>query len=96
VGFEPAFSECERPQTYALDRAATGTGRTYDISYTILQCFITAIRNIISPVVLYGSVTWSLTLRKESRLRVFENWVLREMFGTERDEVTRGLEIGDS
>jgi hypothetical protein len=41
---------------------------------------------IILPVILYGCETWSLTLRKEHRLRVFENRVLRRM----RDEVTGG------
>ena len=41
------------------------------------------------PVVLYGCETWSLTLREERRLRVFENKVLRKIFGTKRDEVTR-------
>jgi len=45
-------------------------------------------RNIILPVVLYGCETWSLTLREEHRLRVFENRVLRRIFGPERDEVT--------
>jgi hypothetical protein len=40
------------------------------------------------PFVLYGSETWSLTLRKERRLRVFENWILRRIFGPNRDEVT--------
>ena len=40
------------------------------------------------PVVLYGCATWSLTLRKERRLRVFENRVLRRVFGPKRDEVT--------
>jgi hypothetical protein len=40
------------------------------------------------PVVLYGSETWSLTLRKEFRLRVFENRVLRRIFGLKGDEVT--------
>jgi len=39
-------------------------------------------------VVLYGCETWSLTLREERRLRVFENRVLRRIFGPERDEVT--------
>jgi len=39
-------------------------------------------------VVLYGCETWSLTLRKERRLRVFENSVLRRIFGPKRDEVT--------
>ena len=43
---------------------------------------------IILPVVLYGCETWSLTLREERRLRVFENRVLRRIFGPRRDEVT--------
>ena len=45
-------------------------------------------RTIILPVVLYRCETWSLTLRKERRLRVFENTVLRRVFGPKRDEVT--------
>jgi len=45
-------------------------------------------RSIILPVVLYGCENWSLTMSEESRLRVFENRVLRRIFGTERDEVT--------
>jgi hypothetical protein len=48
------------------------------------------------PVVLYEWETWSLTLREERRLRVFENTVLRGIFGPKRDEVfgeeTRGKE----
>jgi len=40
------------------------------------------------PVVLYGCETWSLTLREGRRLRVFENRVLRNIFGPKRDEVT--------
>ena len=40
------------------------------------------------PVVLYGCETWCLTLREESRLRAFENRVLRRIFGPPRDEVT--------
>jgi hypothetical protein len=40
------------------------------------------------PVVLYGCETWSLTLREEHRLRVFENRVLRRTFGPEGHEVT--------
>jgi hypothetical protein len=39
------------------------------------------------PVILYGCETWSLTLRKEHKLRVFENKVLRRIFGPKRDEV---------
>ena len=45
-------------------------------------------RTIKLPVVLYGYETWSLTLREERRLRVFENRVLRRIFGSKRDEVT--------
>jgi hypothetical protein len=41
-------------------------------------------------VVLYGCETWSLILREEYRLRVFENRVLRRIFGPKRDEVTGG------
>ena len=45
-------------------------------------------RTTILPVVLYGCVTWSLTLREERRLRFFENRLLRRIFGPKRDEVT--------
>jgi hypothetical protein len=45
-------------------------------------------KTIILPVVLYGCETWSLTLREKHRLRVFENRVLRSIFGPKRDEVT--------
>ena len=43
-------------------------------------------KTIILPVVLYGCETWSLTLREESRLTVFENRILRRIFGTKRVE----------
>ena len=45
-------------------------------------------RTIILPVVLCGCETWSITLREECRLRVFENMVLRSIFGPKRDKVT--------
>jgi len=45
-------------------------------------------RTIIMAVVLYGCETWSLTLREERKLRVFEN-MLRRIFGPRREEVTR-------
>jgi hypothetical protein len=45
-------------------------------------------KTIILPVVLYGCETWSLTLREEHRLKVFENRVLKRIFGPQRDEVT--------
>jgi hypothetical protein len=61
---------------------------------TIILIFI-AIRNFspyrvvsILSVVLYGCETWTLTLREERKLRVFENMVLRRIFGPRRDEVT--------
>jgi hypothetical protein len=45
-------------------------------------------KTTILPAVLYGCETWSLTLREEYRLRVFENRVLRRIFGPKSDEVT--------
>jgi hypothetical protein len=44
-------------------------------------------RTIILPVVLYGCETWSLSLREKHRLSVFENRVLRRIFGAKKDEV---------
>jgi hypothetical protein len=49
---------------------------------------ITVYRTIILPVVLYGCETWSLTLREEQRLGVFENRVLKRIFGPKRDKAT--------
>jgi hypothetical protein len=48
-------------------------------------------RAVVLPVILYGYETWSLTLREEPRLMVFENRVLREIFGPGWDKVT-GME----
>ena len=45
-------------------------------------------RTIILPDVLYGCETWSLTLMEERRLKMFENRVLRRIFGPKRKEVT--------
>ena len=45
-------------------------------------------RTVILSVVVCGCETWSLTLREERRLRVFENRVLRRVFGPKRDNVT--------
>ena len=45
-------------------------------------------KTIILPGVLYRCETWLLTLREEGKLRVFENMVLRRIFGPTRDEVT--------
>jgi hypothetical protein len=46
-------------------------------------------RNVILPVVLYGCGNWSVTFREECRLGIFENGVLRRIFGSKRDKVTR-------
>ena len=45
-------------------------------------------RTIILPVVLYGCETWSLTFREGCRVRVFENRVVRRIYGPKRNEVT--------
>ena len=45
-------------------------------------------KTVILPVVLYGCETWSLTLREENRSKVFENEVLRKIFGAKKDEIT--------
>ena len=45
-------------------------------------------KTIVLPIVLYGCETWFLTLREENRLRVFENKVLRKIFGAKNDEIT--------
>jgi hypothetical protein len=47
-------------------------------------------KTIILPVVLYGCKTCSLTLREKHRLRMFENRVLRRIFGPKRDEMIGG------
>jgi len=50
--------------------------------------YIKIYRTIILPIVLYGCETWSLTLREESKPTVFENMVLRRIFGPRSEEVT--------
>jgi len=47
-------------------------------------------KTVILPFVLYGCETWSLTLREEHRLRMFENRILRRIFGLKTEEVARG------
>jgi hypothetical protein len=58
------------------------------LSSSLLSRNVQIYRGINLLVVLYGCETWSLTLREECRLRVFENRVLRRIFGPKRDEVT--------
>ena len=57
---------------------------TVAVSCSFIKIYIT----LILPVVLYGCKTWSLTWREECRMRVFENRVLKRIFGPRRDEVT--------
>ena len=64
-----------------------GRLRSGNACYHSVQNLLSS-RSIILPVVLYGCETWSLTLWKEKKLRVFENMVLRRIFGPRRDEVT--------
>jgi hypothetical protein len=45
-------------------------------------------KTVILPVVLYGCETWSLTLKEEQRLRVFENRILRGILGPKRHKET--------
>jgi hypothetical protein len=47
-------------------------------------------KTIIFPVVFYGYETWSLTLREEYKLKMFENRVLRRIFRPKRDEIPGG------
>jgi hypothetical protein len=58
------------------------------LSSRLLSEYTRIYKTIVLPVVQYGCQTWSLTLREEHRLRVFENRVLRRIFGAKRDEVT--------
>jgi len=58
------------------------------ISFLSKNLKINIFRTIILRVVLYGCETWSLMLRKERMMRLFENRVLRRIFGPKRDEVT--------
>ena len=64
-------------------------GAEFSVFQVVIQIFkIKIYRTIIFPVVLYGCETWSFTLREECRLRVFENRVLRRIFGPKRDKET--------
>jgi hypothetical protein len=52
----------------------------------VATAWIKIYKTVILPVVLYGCETWSLTLREEHKLRIFENRVLRRIFGPKREE----------
>jgi hypothetical protein len=69
-------------------RLKSGNACYHSVQNLLSSSLISKKLNIIFPVLLYGRETWSLTLREEPRLRVFENRVLRRIFGLKRDEVT--------
>ena len=58
------------------------------LQFAIQNIKINVFRIVILPVILYGCEIWSLILREERRLRVFESGVLRRICGPKRDEVT--------
>jgi hypothetical protein len=60
------------------------------LSLAVKNVKVRIYKTIILPVVLYGCETWSLTVRVEHELRVFENRILRRIFGPKRDRVTGG------
>jgi hypothetical protein len=64
------------------------TRRIHRISDIVNHEYLPATLKAKLRVGLYGCETWSLTLREESRLRAFENKVLRRVFGSKGDEVT--------
>jgi hypothetical protein len=77
-GHEAFFPWVKQPELEVNNSSASSTEFMNECSYTILP-------------VLYGCETWSLTLREEYRLRVFENRMLRKIFGPKRGEVTEEL-----
>jgi len=85
---------CNSVQEEIKSRLKLGNACYYSVQNLLSSSLLTKklkikiYRTIILPVVLYGCETWSLTLREERRLRVFENRVLRRAFRPKRDEVT--------
>jgi len=66
------------------------------IVVVVIVVVLVVVLVLIVVVVLYRCQTWSLTFREERKLRVFENMVLRRIFGHRRDEVTSKLLKKDS
>jgi hypothetical protein len=62
--------------------------QSFFFQFAIQNIKINIYRSVILPFVLYGCETWSLTLREERRLRVFENRMLRKIFGPKRNKKT--------
>ena len=61
---------------------------SFVFQFAIQKVLIKIYRTVILPLVFYGCETWSLTLREERRLRVFENRLLKRIFGPKKDDVT--------
>jgi len=70
-----------------MERLFSFSAEYFGVQFRIQKFNDSVYRNIILPAVLYGCETWSLTLREERRLRLFDNRVLRRIFGPKRDEV---------
>jgi len=87
VGYTSTTAGGAGGETTKSERTCGGIGGI-KIFYVVVYFAINIYRAIILPLVLYGCETLSLTLREERRLRVFENRVLRRIFGPRRDEVT--------
>ena len=74
-------------------RLKSGNACYYSVQNLLSSCLLSKNINIeiygtiILPFILYGCETWSLTLWKQRRLRVFENRVLRKIYGPKNDEV---------
>jgi hypothetical protein len=72
----------------------SGNASYHSVQSLLSSCLLTRnvkvkiYKTVILPVVLHGCETWSLSLREEHRLRVFENRVLRRIFGPKWNEVT--------
>jgi hypothetical protein len=69
---------------------ATIQSRNFCLLVCCKNCKFRIYKTVILPVVLYLCETWSLALREERKLRVFENRVLMRIFGWKRDEVMGG------
>ncbi|KAJ4450632.1 hypothetical protein ANN_02061 [Periplaneta americana] len=77
-----------RDEDSLLRKAFDYSPRCTDLLSAVKNLKVRIYKTVILPVVLYGCETWILTLREERRLRVFENKVLRKIFGAKRNEVT--------
>ena len=89
VSFRPTNAQYINSNIYFVRNACYHSVQNL-LSSNLLSKYvkINIYRTIILPIVLYGCETWSLRLMEEHRLRVFENRVLRRIFGPKREGVT--------